>query len=101
MSNESITAAITHAAEAQGFIDNAISNLFTALRNVNSAAESLKNANAYVSDGNSEATAARLKTVMTLRDVVAFATELQGIDENLADHLSSLRGELEAPGSQF
>ena len=101
MSNESITAAITHAAGAQGFIDNAISSLFTAYHNVCRAEEWLKSANAYASDGNSEATAARLEAVKKLQGATELITELQGIQENLTDHLSSLRGELEEPGSQF
>lgn len=101
MSDASITAAITHATAAEAFVDDAISEMFAAYHNVRRAAEELKRANAYVSDGNSEATADRLEAVKKLQGATDLMRELQGIQENLTDHLSSLRGELEAPGSQF
>lgn len=101
MSNESFTNAFMHAAAAQVFVDSAISDLIAALDNVKLATERLKNANAYVSDGNSEATVARLEAVKQLHGATDLVMELQGIQENLTDHLSSLRGEMEEPGSEF
>lgn len=101
MSSESITNAFMHVAAAHASVDAAIADLFAAYHNVCSAAERLKSANTYVSDGNSEATAAQLEAVKKLQGTTELMRELQGIQENLTDHLSSLRGELEAPGSQF
>jgi membrane protein involved in colicin uptake len=97
MSDASITNAFMHVAAAQVLVDTAISDLFAALDNVKNAAERLKNANAYGSDGNSEATEARLEAVKKFQGATDLIMELQGIQENLTDHLSSLRGELEAP----
>ena len=101
MSNESITAAITHAASAAGLVDQALSDLASAAHKLSCAAEALKSANAYVSDGNSESTATRLSAVKFHMGGTHLVTEVLGIYESLTDHLSSLRGELETPGSQF
>lgn len=101
MSNKSITASITHVAEAAALIERSLSELSEARRNASRALAALKSANAYVSDANSEATAKRLETANRADGVAHVAWELQGILENVRDHLSSLRAERDEPGAQF
>lgn len=97
MSKASITNTIVHVEGADEYVTRALDNLFVASANISRAAEWLASANAYISDGNSESVAARLESVKKFQGAVDLVRELQGIQEGLRDHLSSLRGEKRRP----
>lgn len=97
----SVEYAYLETTQARDALDHALNDLAAAYYKVSIAANALKRANAYVSDECSEATAERLQAVKSHKGATELMLELQGILENVTDHMESLRGEMEAPGTQF